>query len=89
MLKQQEVNNVVWKAAFYSHVFSSIFLLPAGFTQFNPFLRHRYPRLHRGRAGTSKARGDIVGREAERGTLEQPQGRGGQEPDGYGSRGRG
>lgn len=47
MLKQQEVNSIIWKAAFYSHVFSSIFLLPAGFTQFNPFLRHRYPQLHR------------------------------------------
>ncbi|MGB1120044.1 MAG: DUF2306 domain-containing protein [Chitinophagales bacterium] len=47
MLKQREINNMLWKAAFYSHVFSSIFLIPAGLTQFNSLLRERYPRLHR------------------------------------------
>jgi hypothetical protein len=36
-----------WRVSFYTHVFTSCFVLVAGFTQFNPRLLRRYPRVHR------------------------------------------
>src|SRR5579872_5774313 len=36
-----------WRIAFYTHVFTSCLVLIAGFTQFNPWLLVRYPRIHR------------------------------------------
>jgi uncharacterized membrane protein len=47
-IKQDYVHNKIWLAAFYLHVFSSLFALLAGFTQFSTFMRSRYPRIHRG-----------------------------------------
>jgi Predicted membrane protein (DUF2306) len=36
-----------WRVSFYVHVFTSIFVLLAGFTQFSGTILHRYPLLHR------------------------------------------
>jgi uncharacterized membrane protein len=47
-IKQDYVHNKIWLTAFYLHVFSSLFALLAGFTQFSTFIRSRYPRIHRG-----------------------------------------
>lgn len=47
-IKQSVVNIPWWKAAFYVHVFTSIFLLIAGFTQFSTRLLKQYPGVHRG-----------------------------------------
>jgi hypothetical protein len=47
-IKQSVVHLSWWKAAFYVHVFTSIFLLLAGFTQFSSQLLKQYPGVHRG-----------------------------------------
>ena len=36
-----------WRYSFYIHVFTSCFVLIAGFTQFNPWLLGHYRRVHR------------------------------------------
>ncbi len=36
-----------WKAAFFVHVFTSMFALGAGFTQFSPRVLRRWPGVHR------------------------------------------
>jgi hypothetical protein len=46
-LKQSYLDNHVWKTAFYIHVFTSCFLLLAGFTQFSPRLLKTNKGLHR------------------------------------------
>ena len=46
-VKQDYINNTFWKAAFYIHVFSSIFTLIAGFTQFSGFILRKYRNVHR------------------------------------------
>jgi len=46
-LKQDYVHNVVWKTAFYIHVFSAVAALLAGFTQFSPQLLRENPKVHR------------------------------------------
>ncbi len=46
-LKQAYVHTTIWKAAFYIHVFSSIFTLAAGLTQFSNGILARYPKFHR------------------------------------------
>ncbi len=45
--KQDYIDNPVWRAAFYTHVFSSIFLLGAGFTQFSTYVLQHHKKLHR------------------------------------------
>lgn len=45
--KQDHINNSVWKTCFYIHVFISLFVLMAGFTQFSPFILKNYAKLHR------------------------------------------
>ncbi len=45
-LKQAYVHSPAWKAAFYIHVFSSIFTLAAGLTQFSNGILGRYPKFH-------------------------------------------
>jgi hypothetical protein len=45
--KQDFIKIPIWRAAFYVHVFASIFTLLAGLTQFNRDVLHSYPRLHR------------------------------------------
>ncbi len=46
-VKQDYINNTFWKTAFYIHVFSSIFTLIAGFTQFSGFILRKYRNVHR------------------------------------------
>lgn len=46
-IKQWIIHNRVWKTAFYIHVFSSIFLLGAGFTQFSTYVLRNHRKLHR------------------------------------------
>lgn len=46
-IKQWVINNSVWKFSFYAHVFTSIFLLLAGFTQFSNYILKKYKKLHR------------------------------------------
>ena len=36
-----------WRISFYTHVFTSIFVLIAGFTQFNPWMLRNYKAVHR------------------------------------------
>lgn len=46
-IKQWVIHNHVWRAAFFTHVFTSCFLLIAGFTQFYNPLRQKFRKLHR------------------------------------------
>ncbi|UAY51791.1 DUF2306 domain-containing protein [Ferruginibacter albus] len=46
-LKQEYIHVTEWRLAFFVHVFSSILVLFAGFTQFSKRLLRRKPRLHR------------------------------------------
>ncbi len=46
-IKQWVINNKIWKFCFYAHVFTSMFLLVAGFTQFSDFLLKKYSKVHR------------------------------------------
>ncbi|WP_207625740.1 DUF2306 domain-containing protein [Niastella populi] len=45
--KQDYINIPLWKAAFYTHVFSSVLALAAGLTQFSDVILKKYRRLHR------------------------------------------
>lgn len=45
--KQNIYHITYWRWSFYVHVFTSIFVLVAGLTQFNKFLQARYKKLHR------------------------------------------
>lgn len=46
-LKQSVISNHVWKTAFFIHVFTSCFLLFAGFTQFSSTILKNRKTLHR------------------------------------------
>src|SRR4051794_40775104 len=46
-IKQWVIDNQVWKAAFFTHVFTSVFLLFAGFTQFSNSLLKKRKQIHR------------------------------------------
>jgi hypothetical protein len=46
-IKQWIIHNDLWRMAFFTHVFSSLFLLIAGFTQFYNPLQKRMQRTHR------------------------------------------
>lgn len=48
LIKQDVIIYTHYKIAFITHVFSSILVLPAGFTQFSKKLRTSYPNIHRG-----------------------------------------
>lgn len=45
--KQQYLHITIWKIAFYTHVFTSLFTLMAGFTQFSSYVLKHYKKLHR------------------------------------------
>ncbi len=47
-IKQDYIDIDVWRTAFFVHVYMSIWVLLAGFTQFSKRLRNSYPALHRG-----------------------------------------
>lgn len=46
-IKQSVIHLSWWKGAFYVHVFTSVFLLLAGFTQFSTQVLQKYPAVHR------------------------------------------
>lgn len=46
-IKQEYVELPYYLPAFYIHVFTAIFALPAGFTQFSRYLLKNYPSIHR------------------------------------------
>ena len=46
-LKQQYIHITEWRIAFFVHVFSSLLVLFAGFTQFSKKLLKQRPKLHR------------------------------------------
>jgi uncharacterized membrane protein len=46
-IKQDYISHQAWLTAFYIHVFTSLFALLAGFTQFSATIRQRWPQLHR------------------------------------------
>lgn len=46
-IKQDYISNKPWLTAFYIHVFSSLFALLAGFTQFSKLIRQKHTYLHR------------------------------------------
>ncbi|MFT5648050.1 MAG: putative membrane protein [Aureispira sp.] len=46
-IKQDEIQLFHYKVAFYTHVFTAIFSLLAGFTQFSVYFRRKYPIVHR------------------------------------------
>ncbi|MEM9984356.1 MAG: DUF2306 domain-containing protein, partial [Bacteroidota bacterium] len=47
-LKEDAISQVHYQVAFFSHVYTSIFVLMLGITQFSGELRRRLPELHRG-----------------------------------------
>lgn len=46
-IKQQYIGIDHWRIAFFVHVYASMWVLFAGFTQFSAFIQRRNPRLHR------------------------------------------
>jgi len=46
-IKQQYIGITPWRIAFFVHVFTSMFVLAAGFTQFSGFILRRYKGVHR------------------------------------------
>lgn len=46
-IKQQYIHIDHWRIAFFIHVYTSLWVLLAGFTQFSATLQSRYPKLHR------------------------------------------
>jgi uncharacterized membrane protein len=46
-IKQWVITNKVWKFSFFTHVFTSIFLLLAGFTQFSDSILKKHKTIHR------------------------------------------
>jgi hypothetical protein len=46
-IKQDYIHITPWRIAFFIHVFSSMFVLVAGFTQFSGYLLSNYKKLHR------------------------------------------
>jgi uncharacterized membrane protein len=44
--KQAYIHILPWKIAFYTHVFTAIFALLAGFTQFSKQILKKYPKVH-------------------------------------------
>lgn len=46
-IKQDYVPMLHYRVAFFLHVFSALFVLPAGYTQFSRRLRRKYRTLHR------------------------------------------
>ncbi|MCB0634069.1 MAG: DUF2306 domain-containing protein [Saprospiraceae bacterium] len=46
-IKQDEIVLPYYRIAFFTHVYLSILVLPAGFIQFSSFVLRKYPRFHR------------------------------------------
>ncbi len=46
-IKQDEIQLFHYRIAFFTHVYTSIFLVAFGWIQFSSFIRKKYPKLHR------------------------------------------
>jgi len=46
-IKQDVIDVPFYKLAFFTHVYTAVFVLPAGFTQFSGFIRKKFPRVHK------------------------------------------
>lgn len=46
-IKQDVIDIPFYKLAFFTHVYTAIFVLPAGFTQFSVYIRRNFPQVHR------------------------------------------
>lgn len=46
-IKQDYINIIPWRIAFFVHVFTSMFALVAGFTQFSGFILKKHKKIHR------------------------------------------
>lgn len=46
-IKQDVIDIPFYKLAFFTHVYTAVFVLPAGFTQFSSYVRRKFPALHR------------------------------------------
>lgn len=46
-IKQDIIDVPFYKLAFFTHVYTAAFALPAGFTQFSAYLRKNFPRIHK------------------------------------------
>jgi hypothetical protein len=46
-IKQDVIGLLHYRVAFFTHVYTSLWVLPAGFVQFNSGILKRYKRLHR------------------------------------------
>jgi len=46
-IKQDYIDIAVWRGAFFVHVYASMWVLLAGFTQFSGWVQRHNPRLHR------------------------------------------
>ncbi len=46
-IKQDVINIPLYKLAFFTHVYTAVLVLPAGFTQFSVYIRRKLPLLHR------------------------------------------
>lgn len=46
-IKQDVINVPFYKLAFFTHVYTAVFVIPAGFTQFSGFIRNNFPRVHK------------------------------------------
>lgn len=46
-IKQDVINIPFYKLAFFTHVYTAIFVLPAGFTQFSSYIRRNFTLIHR------------------------------------------
>jgi len=46
-IKQDVIDIPFYKIAFFTHVYTAILVLPAGFTQFSLYIRRKLPALHR------------------------------------------
>jgi len=46
-IKQDVIDVPFYKLAFFTHVYTAVFVLPAGVTQFSGFVRKKIPRVHK------------------------------------------
>lgn len=46
-IKQDVIDVPFYKLAFFTHVYTAVFVLPAGLTQFSGFIRKNFPRIHK------------------------------------------
>lgn len=46
-IKQDVIDVPFYKLAFFTHVYTAVFVLPAGFTQFSGFIRKNFPHVHK------------------------------------------